>query len=159
LSDDEKNFAKYICEPLDSLKIEIDEIIKELPENYGIQHFRFNDDVFSNDIEISNSTFIEYFNILKSNYKETDVLLSNSTNFKNFAKDNLNIKIINYKNNSSKISHIGFSDDYESVKNSFIDFFIVTKAKYIKSKSSYPWVSNFIKWPAIIYDINIEENI
>jgi len=159
-SDDEKNFAKYICEPLDFLKIEIDEIIKELPKNYGIQHFRFDDNVFLADIEINNDIFIEFFNILKKNYKETYVLLSNLTNYKNFEKDNLNIKIIKYKSDNQNVSHTGNShgndNEYESVKNSFIDFFILTKAKYIKTNSSYGWMSNFVKWPALIYDIDIE---
>jgi hypothetical protein len=156
LSEEEKEFAKYICEPMEFLKKEIDEKIKKLPENYGIQHFRFNDVVFSKDIDENDPYFIQYFDILQKNYKPTDVLLSNSNNFKKYAKNKLNITTVDCDDLLCKVEHIGNSSNYESVKNSFIEFFIVTKSKYIKSISCYDWVSNFIKWPAIIYNIPLE---
>jgi len=156
LTDDEKLFARRVCEPTDELGAEVDQKIKSLPENYGIQHFRFKDDVFSNDINISNPIFMKCFNILKKKYKPTDVLLSNSNNFKQYAKENLHITTVECNDTLCKVEHIGLSNDYDSLKNSFVEFFVVTRAKYIISKSQYPWVSGFIKWPALIYDIPLE---
>jgi len=156
LSRDDKLFARYICEPRDFLKKEVETKIKTLPRDYGIQHFRFNDTVFENDIDENNSTFISFFNILESTYKPTDVLLSNSLNFKRYAKYKLNIKTVDCDGKLCKIEHIGKSTDYESVKSSFIEFYIISKAKYIKTISDYDWVSNFIKWPSLIYDVPLE---
>jgi len=156
LSNDDKLFAKYICEPRNFLKEEIENKLKTLPKNYGIQHFRFNDSVFDNDIDVNDSKFISFYNILESTYKPTDVLLSNSLNFKRYAKNKLNIKTVDCDGKLCKIEHIGKSTDYESVKSSFIEFYIISKAKYIKTKSDYDWVSNFIKWPSLIYDVPLE---
>lgn len=156
LSRDDKLFARYICEPRVFLKEEVITKIKTLPRDYGIQHFRFNDTVFEKDIDENNSTFISFFNILESTYKPTDVLLSNSLNFKRYAKYKLNIKTVDCDGELCKIEHIGKSTDYESVKSSFIEFYIISKAKYIKTISDYDWVSNFIKWPSLIYDVPLE---
>jgi hypothetical protein len=84
------------------------------------------------------------------------VLLSNSTNFKQYAKDMLNIKTVECNGGECKVEHIGQSDNYESVKSSFIEFYIISTAKYVKTLSTYGWVSNFIKWPSLIYDIPLE---
>jgi len=81
LIQDDKDFAKYISEPQDFLKTMLNEKISQLPQDYGIQHFRFSDDVFANDIQPADSIFIEYFNILSANYQPTDILLSNSNTF------------------------------------------------------------------------------
>lgn len=153
LNDNDKEFAKYISEPQEFMKIMMNEKTKQLPHNYGIQHFRFSDDVFKNDIQEWDSIFIEFFNILKENYQPTDILLSNSNNFKKYAKENLGIKTVDCGDELCKVEHIGHSTDYESTKNSFIEFYIVTNAKYIKGKSFYGNISNFVFWPSKIYDI------
>jgi len=157
LTSDEKAFAKYMCEPVDSLKKEVDRVIEKLPLNYGILHFRFEDGVFWKDINIKNDRFLEYFEILKKIYRPNDVVLSNSTNFKYYAKEKLNINIIDCDDEPCAISHVAFSVDYESTKNTFIDFYVIANAKYIKTISVYTWISNFVKLPALIYDVPIEE--
>jgi len=156
LSDDCKEFAKYICKPTDSLKNDIQDKLNNIPDSYGIKHFRFNDDVFKNDLNESDKLFQKYFELLKSDYKESDILITNSNNFKQYSRDNLNIKTIDCDDELCKIEHIGESTNSESVKNSFIEFFIISKAKYIKSHTCYSWPSNFVNWPAKIYDIPFE---
>ena len=156
LNNDDKEFAKFICEPNDNIKSEVNEKIKSLPENFGIKHFRFKDDVFNNDITIDNKLFEKYFFLLAENSTSTDVLFTNSNNFKKYAKEQLEIKTVDCNNLLCKIEHIGASSDNESVKNSFIEFLILSKAKYIKSYTTYGWPSNFVHWPAKIYDIPFE---
>ena len=153
LNADDKEFAKFICEPNDDIKDEVNEKIKNLPQNFGIQHFRFKDDVFKNDVPENNKLFEKYFTLLLENNKNTDVLFTNSNNFKKYAKEELNITTVECDNGLCKIEHIGNSDNKESVKNSFIEFIILSKAKYIKSHTCYSWPSNFVHWPAKIYDI------
>jgi hypothetical protein len=156
LSEHEKLFAKFICEPKDDIMNDVNNKIKNLPENFGVQHFRFSDNVFANDIDESNKLFKKYFDLLVENKKPTDILFTNSNNFKKYVKDKLNIKTIDCDNELCKIAHIGSSTDKESVKNSFIEFLILSKSKYIKSHTCYNWASNFVQWPASIYDIPFE---
>jgi hypothetical protein len=150
LDRDDKRFAKYFCKPKEELKHKIDEKIKTLPANYGIKHFRFNDDVLKNDINYDNPLFQKAYNILKNNSKSTDVLISNSTNFKKYAIQNLNIKTID--DAKTQIKHIGQDND-SGVEYSFIEFFICCKAKYINTYTSYTWPSNFVYWSSKIYNI------
>ena len=75
-------------------------------------------------------------------------------NFKKYAKEKLNIKTIDCGNDLCEVAHIGQAAKGEdSVKNSFIEFYVITKAKYINTHSTYDWVSNFVVWPSNIYDI------
>ena len=156
LDEDDKEFAKFICEPKDDLQEEINNKIKNLAKNYGIQHFRFDDKVFKKDAEPNDKLFKKYFELLKNSYKPTDVLFTNSNNFKKYAIKQLGLQTIDCNGKICNISHIGHSNDQESVKNSFVEFFILQKSSYIKTHSCYYWVSNFVKWPALIYDIPLE---
>jgi hypothetical protein len=153
---DDKEFAKFICEPTQELQEELNNKIKNLPKKYGIQHFRFDDNVFINDVDSNDKLFKKYFELLKKNYKPTDVLFTNSNNFKKYAIKQLGIQTIDCNGKICNVSHIGYSNDQESVKNSFIEFFIIQRSSYIKTHSCYWWASNFVKWPADIYDIPLE---
>jgi len=154
---DVRTYVKHILEPTDDIKKEIDLKIKKLPVNYGMIHVRFKDeDAVS--INENNEEFINFFEIFKNKYKDTDVLISNSTNFKKYAKNKINnISIVECQENIyCDIGHTGQDDDIEKVKNSIIEFLIVSKSKNIKTISHYNSVSNFVKWTSIIYDIPIE---
>jgi hypothetical protein len=153
LSEKDKEFAKKICQPSNSLTLEINEKLKKLPLDFGIKHFRFNDKVFNNDVDSSDKLFNKYFDLLKSDLKPTDVLFTNSNNFKKYAKEKLGIITIDCNNEICNIQHIGESTEKEPIKNSFIEFFIISKSSYIKTHTCYEWPSNFVKWSSIIYNI------
>jgi len=152
----EKEYLKYLLEPVDSLKIKIDEQIGKLPENYGIQHVRFTDDKFLND-NVANKQYNTALNFIKSNYKSTDVLITNSNNFKKFVKDKIKIHTIDCEPDC-ELGHIGQNTDYQSTKNSFIDFFIICNSTYINAFSFYDFNSGFVTIPSQIYDIPILYN-
>ncbi len=150
LSKDDKLFAKHLCKPKKELHKKINVKIQSLPLNYGIQHFRFNDSVLTNDINDNDPFFQKAFNILKNNYKSSDVLLSNSVNFKKYAMQKLNITTVD--NGETKIKHIGENND-NGVEYSFIEFYICCKAKYINTHTTYHWPSNFVYWSSKIHNI------
>lgn len=156
LSDEEKEFAKFISEPKDNIKNEITNKLNKIPNIFTIKHFRFNDTVLKHDIDITDSTFSKFFEILKKNYKDTDILFTNSNNFTKYANQKLNIKFIDCNNEICKVGHIGESNEYDSVKNSFIEFYIIGKSKMIHSYTVYGWPSNFVYWTAKIYNIPFE---
>jgi len=154
MDDDDKEFAKYLCEPSDLLKIEVDKIIQKLPKKYGIQHVRFNDDVFKNDLNnADNDSFKNAYKYIENNYKETDVLITNSNNFKKYVKNKININTINYSNGDN-LKHIGHELNCEDVENSFIDFFIICNSNYINCYTEYDYgYSSFSYVPSQIYNI------
>jgi hypothetical protein len=49
--------------------------------------------------------------------------------------------------------HIGYEQNNEKIKNTLLEFFIVSKANTIKTYSVYPWISGFVFWTAKLYDI------
>ena len=119
---DVKANLKHILEPTDDIEKEIDLKIKNLPVNYGIIHVRFQDD-YANTIDENNEEFINFFEIFKNNYKDTDVLISNSTIFKKYAKYKINdIIIVECQDNIyCDIGHTGIVNDIEKVKNTIIE--------------------------------------
>ena len=153
LDENDYEFSKFICEPNDALALEVDEKVKQLPDSFTIKHFRFRDYVYKKDINSNDEIFLKCFNILKSNYKTTDVLFTNSNNFKEYAKQQLNIKTVDCDNELCKLGHSGYNSDIDSIKSSFIEFFIISRATNVESYSCYNWPSNFSYWPSTIYNI------
>jgi hypothetical protein len=157
------NLMNYIFEPTPEIKQEVDRIKKTLPQNYGIQHARFNDNVLENDITINDSRLMKQFEYVKNTIQPTDVLISNSLNFKKYVKQQMNIVTITSEDNiERKISHITLSDlNEEGYKNTIIEFLILRDAKYINSYTEYSWCSNFTSHIAKIYNIpyNCQMNI
>ena len=161
LSNDEKEFAKFICEPKDNIKTEINEKIKKLPNDFTVKHVRFDDEIFKKDIDIGEPIFQKMFEKLKQDYLPTDILITNSNNFTKYANDKLNIQYIDCNNEICNVGHIGQSNNYEIIKNSYIEFCIIGKSKQIKSYTVHSWPSNFVYWTSLIYDIpfNSIENL
>ena len=75
-----------------------------------------------------------------------------------YEKYKTKISTVMCDNDSCNIQHIGTSTDLESVKNSFIDFYIICNAKYIKSYTSYSLPCNFVYLPALLYNIPFESS-
>jgi undecaprenyl pyrophosphate synthase len=156
IDEHDKAFIKNLIEPSDKLKTDLHVVLKELPDKFGVQHFRFTDAYFSEISEEQTRVFEKCFDLLQQTYKETDVLLTNSNNFKTYVKSRMNIRTIDCEGNCNP-GHIGDNlSDYESLKHSFIEFYVMTNANYIRSYTMYDWVSGFADWASKIYDIPLE---
>jgi hypothetical protein len=149
------NLMNFIFEPTEPIKQEVNKIKKTLPQNYGIQHARFNDDVLQNDITLNDAKFIKTFELIKNKIQPTtDVLISNSMNFKKFVKQQLNMSTITSEDNTEReVAHVANSNSTESYKNTMVEFLILKDAKYINSFTFYSWCSNFTSHISKIYDI------
>lgn len=155
---EDKSFGKYLLQLKPEFKKEVDATVAHLPNDYGIKHYRFRDEIYSHDMDMSNNLFSQCFDNLKNTHKKTDVLMTNSPVFKKNAVEKLGIKTIECSGSSEhecKIAHIGMNADYKSSKFSYIEFFCICRAKYIDTYSNYEWVSGFVRWPASIFDIPI----
>jgi len=153
---DDKKFIEHLLEPREYMKNELEKTKNSLPVDYGIQHYRFDDIVFKNDITADDALFKSWFDELKENYKTTDVLFSNSVNFKKYAKDKIGISTLECDSKDCIIKHTGIDlhiNDEDTIKNTIKEFLLIKDAKYINSRTQYHWCSNFVKWPALIYGI------
>ena len=119
-------------------------------DNYTIQHFRFKD---STEPDIKK--MIECYKLLEKTYKETDILMSNSTIFRNYIlarkKD---IKTIKCDKCNSTL-HVGFNNS-DIIEFTLIEYYIIINSKFIHTYSEYGWVSAFIYYPSKFYNIPIE---
>jgi hypothetical protein len=157
LTYDDKKFVEYLFEPRESFKEELENRKRSLPKDYGIQHYRFDDIVFKNDITKDDPLFKSWFEELKKNYNTTDILFTNSVNFKKYAKRNIGISTLDCDDSKNcVIKHTGIDvhlNNEDTIKNTVMEFLIIKDAKYINSRTQYHWCSNFVKWPATVYDI------
>jgi hypothetical protein len=109
LSKDDLDFLNYITEPIDILNTEVTQILKTLPENFTIQHFRFGDEQEPN---IEECEF--YYQILENIYNKTDILISNSKIFKEYVLKKKEINVIQCEK-CDKL-HVGLNPTSEVIK-------------------------------------------
>ena len=153
---DSIDFLRYVLEPSDTFLKELDEKKSRLPENYTIQHMRFDDTVFTDD-KGKKDDFEKYFKMINDSYSSTDVLISNSKEFKKYVKSKLPIYTIECGDSECTTAHMAgvgaYPGDKESYKNTLIDFYVMCGSKKIHTYSQYQWVSNFANWAARLYEI------
>lgn len=147
IDDDCKRFIKNILRPNDTLRKEIKKTVKS--DSYNIMHFRLGDDELVHNIKnIPAYTQNKVLNLIKANKSINDILMSDSLSLK------MNREVLNEINVIETIPvHLGRSTDHNSIKDTLIDFFILTTASKIKTYTSYEWISGFVYWAHKIYDI------
>jgi hypothetical protein len=132
----------------------LNEYINKIPENYNIFHYRLGDDeLFKEPNKNYVNNMIELFKQHISQYQNTNCLIiSDSFYFKQQLHDiyindeNINV-FLNKPSHTADIS--GDKDDIDI----FIDFSLIIHAKTINCHSIYSWISNFVYWSSIVYDI------
>lgn len=151
IDDECKNFIKDILTPND----EMNKLLREQNINYyDIIHLRLGDVNIQSDAELNDEFFNKIKNTIMTNLNNNfNILMCDSLNFKkkliknnNFNKDKLEIFDL-------EIGHVGYEENTEKIKNSMFEFFIISKSNSIKTYSVYPWISGFVYWISIIYDI------
>jgi hypothetical protein len=147
IDDDSKSFIREILRPNYILQEEIKKVSKSEP--YNVMHFRLGDDELVRSMNnMSTYTIDQVLNIIRRNKETNDILISDSMNLK-MNRDVLNqVRVI-----QTKPVHLGYCADYENIKDTLIDFFLLTDALKIKTYSCYDWISGFVYWAHKIYDI------
>jgi hypothetical protein len=100
---------------------------------------------------IDNNNIIAYFDCKEYHIKFNE----NYTEFKSTRNDdsctiNGKLKIIDSFDKNNNL---------DGIKGSLLDFFIQLNSKKIKAFSIYNWISGFIYWNSLIYDIPLEANL
>jgi hypothetical protein len=145
------NFIKQILKPNNILYRSINRYIERLPTNYTIQHFRLDDSDFK--INQNDDYYEKLYNISKNNYIDSDILISSSNYFKDYIKGKKYITV-----SECIPSHIGYETDYNKIKDTLIEFYILTKASKIKTHNQYgnnDGFSGFVNWINKIYNVEI----
>lgn len=145
-------YMKYILEPTDLLKNEVDNLLKYLKlekHNYTTYHIRLGDEFLENQ---SKSIQLELINKIINKFRidanKNYVLLSDSITIKRILKMKYpNILVI-----QNKSVHT-LSNDTNSLKNTLLDFYLMSYSSNIISYSVYDHGSGFSKWCAITYNI------
>jgi hypothetical protein len=152
ISDECKEFIKELLTPTEEFASYINEtnLFTKAPTNFNIFHFRLGDTMLVRNKDTD--TPLEYYsNILEKYYEKEDILLSDSTRFKDFIIER-NHSIFLFKNQSA---HLGYEKNIEKIKDTLFEFFTIIKAKKIKTFTFYHHVSGFVHMLHHIYDIPI----
>lgn len=151
-----KLFIKNLLQPNEELNVQINSIIEKYNLNqFEIIHYRLGDKYFKeNENNIDLKIFKHLINKILYNYSSKTIFLSDSKLFKLKFKSikeifkNKDINVLDLK-----ICHLGYENDLDKIRDTLIEFFIVTKSNKIKTYSVYPWISGFVMWISKIYDI------
>ena len=127
-----------------------------IPPNYNLFHYRLGDKYMCTDTDGriksgQNESDICFQNFLK-NKKQNSVILSDTLSFKEKCKDIATVFL-------NDPMHTRFQDNpklmnsQELILDTICDFYLIKNATTINCYSFYPWISNFILWTSIIYDV------
>ena len=158
-SPEHKKYIKFILEPTNEIlqfSNKILEKINLLNKKYIVVHIRFGDEYL---IDKEKNFNVLILNKLKNEIDQLTKGLKESNNYLLLA-DNNSIKkyIVDifpfFKTFFKEITHIGEgSKDLDKIKNTMVEFHLMSYAKSIHSYSCYLHGSGFSKWCARTYDI------
>jgi hypothetical protein len=140
-----KNFANYINQQNSSYGVLVP---------YSILHIRLGDDEFLKN-KINISTITTATGIIKKYAASSDILITDSFRLKEFLKSTQHeITMFNTRPlHLGELSTIFGENVLDSFEETLYEFFALSKASNIKTYSVYEWVSGFVKFVSIIYDI------
>jgi hypothetical protein len=121
---------------------------------YSIIHVRLGDDEFVKD-KRNMSTIEDVAKIIKEHAVPSDILITNSFRLKEHVKSNQpGIAMFNTRPmHLGELSTIFGENVSESFEETLYEFFSLRNSSNIKTYSVYDWVSGFVKFASIIYDI------
>jgi len=160
-----ERFAKYIHDQ---------NALHNVLAPYSILHIRLSDEfnetgteINATEIELnepvteSNNHHCDSFSIINSamqivrvHAEPTDIFVSNSFRLNQHLKsENVNIRTFN--TNPMHFRSVSTLDEAESFKETLYEFFTLTNASKIKTHNRYYWVSGFVKFAGLIYDVPV----
>ena len=154
----DRDYIKSMLEPTAEMKSYVDETISELgltPKKFIVIHIRSGDLYLKNETKIFDSHYFkvvtnELFQIVGK--ENNDILLIADNNEIKYFMCELfpNIKTL-YKD----ITHLGegMELEREKVKNTLLDFYLMSNSAYVYSFTVYPHGTGFSYWCSKVYDI------
>ena len=153
-----KQIIRKIIEPVSEIQNNINQILGQLKlskKNYIIIQIRSGDEFLNkSNNTLSNEYKEKILPIIKNiiiGKKTPFLLIADNLMVKNFALRHFPFIKTYFK----EITHLGENSKLngENIKNTLIDFYIMSYASFIYSISSYDHGSGFSKWCSVTYDI------
>lgn len=165
ISEKNKEYMRTMLEPVDEIKDLIKNTLHEMqltPKNYIVIHVRAGDDYLKSETTAFNNDYIHNLvrHIQLDIHRSKQASSSNMNNYLLMA-DNNRIKTIlheyfpHFKMVLKPITHFGEGVilEEEKVKNTLLDFYLLSLARAILSFSHYEHGSGFSYWCAKTFDI------
>ena len=161
LSPECKQFMKQLLIPNEKFTSYLNEknqLYTILSSPYSIMHFRLGDDEFFTNKCTDISKINDAMHILIKYAGPTDVLMTDSFRFKQYLnKNKINIPMFD-----TRPLHLGelstmCTEIAASFKETLYEFFTLNRASKIKTHSVYDWVSGFVKFSSLIYDVPLSD--
>jgi hypothetical protein len=150
ITEDCKIFIKELLRPNDKFKNFIRNKLKTIPfKQYNILHYRLSDSEFLNKPSsiIVEENLTHLIHVKEAN----DILITDMNTFKNYVFLKDDIFMFN-----TKICHLGLSNDADEIRDTLFEFFLLSRAKKIKTHCKIHAISGFVKWVGLIYDIPVK---
>lgn len=157
---DERLEMQSLLEPTEEMSHYIDIHLNNIrlsPKSYNIIHIRLGDEYLINNQHIHESRLHHITQMISLHMDATTsyILLSDNNDLNMYiSATKSNIKTI-----INKKMHTGTEAELIDIKNTLLDFYIMSKSNYILSFSVYGHGSSFSKWCAEIYNIPISSFI
>lgn len=150
ITDEIRDFIKNIFTPTIIFSKYIEQRISIIPYPfYDILHYRLNDDEFlKKKNTVDHSKILEH---VKLNIESNDILITDTKSFKDLVFHN-KLPVFMFE---TKICHLGLSTDPDAIRDTLFEFFLITKARKIRSYCKIHKMSGFVKWVSKIYDIPV----
>lgn len=146
VDEDCKEFIKSILQPSPKMEEYVNYVIDNLPfSNFNIIHVRIGDQYFNNkktDVNLK-----EIMKIISSHKTENDILITDTPYLKKEMFINESIFSLN-----TLICHLGLETNPDKIRDTLLDFYLMTRCASIKTYCKIHEVSGFVKWVSIIYD-------
>ncbi len=157
LSDECKLFMKTLLTPNEPFSTYINQknALYNVSSPHSIIHIRLGDDEFFENKTANVHNIAAATKLIKEHAVPTDILMSNSFRFKEYVRSlNVNVTMFNTRPvHLGELSTIFRKNIADSFKETLYEFFTLGNASEIKTYSVYEWVSGFVKFASIIYDI------
>ena len=161
LTNEQREYVKSILNPNEDMKTYINNTLNELglkEKEYDVIHVRCGDKFINSNNISQMGNYERIMDVINKHTNESTkyILISDCNALKNSFKDRKNFYVY-FKD----ITHLGenFVKTDENVKNTLLDFFIMSKSKNILSISKYEWGSGFSDWCANTYRIPIQKKL
>jgi len=142
LSDEKRLIRSLLC-----VKSEFQLTLPSQP--YSLLHIRTGDGKI--DGVISPKELAKYVDLIKKYLKAGDVLCSDSVQLKRYVATEM--PDINVNVNDRRSGHVGYDTDPALLRNTLDDMQIVLGAARVFTYSNYGWVSGFVQWGCLCFDI------
>ena len=157
LSDECKLFMKTLLTPNEPFSTYINQknALYNVSSPHSIMHIRLGDDEFFENKTANVHNIAAATKLIKEHAVPTDILMSNSFRFKEYVRSlNVNVTMFNTRPvHLGELSTMFRKNIADSFKETLYEFFTLGNASEIKTYSVYEWVSGFVKFASVIYDI------